>query len=99
MVPMMWLAEFLNPSQPAALRCLRRRDVQQQHFELMAFFGEMCAEDCDLAAHHMPEFLEASGLYYEQLNQKLKEDQEQPQGRMPELPKPFGKVSFREVAK
>ena len=98
----MCLAEFVNPVQPAALRCIRRRDVQEQRVELMAFFGEMCAEDVDLPAHRTPEFLEASNLYYERLNQKIAEgqqQQQQPPLLMPRLPKPGGKVSFREVAK
>lgn len=93
-------AEFLNPSQPAALRCIRRRDVKEQRFELMAFFDEMCAEDMDLPSHRTPEFLEASTLYHERLAQKLEAEQRQPVApRGPHLPEPGARVSFREVAK
>lgn len=86
--------------QPAALRCIRKRDAKAQRFELMAFFGEMCAEDMDLPAHRTPEFLEASTAYHERLAKKMEEDQRQPPAPQgPHLPEPGGKVSFREVAK
>jgi hypothetical protein len=38
------------------LRCVRRADPVRQRHEMMAYFGESCAEDVDLPAFQDPVF-------------------------------------------
>ena len=51
-------AEFEDAGEAGVtvLRCIRQADPVRQRHELMAYFGESCAEDVDLPAFQDPVF-------------------------------------------
>ena len=65
----------------------------------MAFFGEMCAEDVDLADHQSPGYLEASARIQEQITRQLEQEAMQLQQHTsePQVPQRGGRVTFREL--
>ena len=80
------------------MRCIRQRNVQEQHFQVMAYFGEMCAEDIDLPSFHTEDFLAASALYHEEAIRREEEQRQIPLVPGPQIPIPGGRISFRDLA-
>ena len=91
-------ADFLSSKNVTALRCIRHRDIINQQYERMVFFGPMCASDRDFASHGAAPFLEWAAEFNDRLLEDLQ--RQQAESLLPDIPNQMpsvSKISFREI--